>query len=138
VTDHSSNLTDPIALSSAEAEHNETCLCGMVVTHLEMLLNDMEARSENEDTVSIILDSKSAIAMGNSFKDTKHTRHILRRYHYVRDGIETKRFELICINTENQFANIGTRQTPGPRHEFLMNKILNNIVRSKRDDSVAM
>jgi hypothetical protein len=88
VVDHSSNLPDPVALSSAEAEYNETCLCGMAVTHLKMLLNDMEARSENEDTISIILDSKSAIAMGNSFKDTKHTRHILRRYHYVRDGIE--------------------------------------------------
>ncbi len=120
-------LTLYVALSSAEAEYNETCLCGMAVTHLKMLLNDMEARPENEDTIYIILDSKSAIAMGNSFKDTKHTRHILRRYHYVRDGIEAKRFELIWINTKNQFADIGTKQTPGPRNEFLMHKILTKI-----------
>jgi hypothetical protein len=45
----------------------------------------------------------------------------------VRDGIETKRFELIWIITENQFADIGTKQTPGPIHEFLMNKILTKI-----------
>jgi hypothetical protein len=77
VVDHSSNLPDPVALSSEEAEYNQTCLCGMAVTHLKMLLNYMEARSENEGMVSIILDSKSAIAMGNSFKDTKHTHHIL-------------------------------------------------------------
>ena len=87
----------------------------------------MEARSDNEDTVSIILDSKSAVSMRNSFKDTKHTHHILRRYHNVRNGIEAKRFKLIWINTENQFAGIGTKQTPGPRHEFLMNKILTKI-----------
>ena len=99
----------------------------MAVTHLKMLLNDMEARPENEDTISIILDSKSAIAMGISVKDTKHTRHILRRYHCVRDGIEAKRFELIWINTENQLADIGTKQTPGPRHEFLTHKILTKI-----------
>jgi hypothetical protein len=68
--------------------------------------------------ISIILDSNSAIAMGNSFKDTKHTHHILRRYPYARDGIEAKRFELIWINTENQFAHIGTKQTPGPKHKF--------------------
>jgi hypothetical protein len=127
VVDHSSNLPDPVALSSAEAEYNKPCLCGMAVTHLKMLLNDMEARSDNEDTVSIKLDSESAIAIGNSFKDTKHTHHIFRRYHYVRDGIEAKRFELIWINTENQFADIGTKQTPGPRHEFLMNKVLTKI-----------
>jgi hypothetical protein len=70
VVDHSSHFPDPVALSSAEAECNETCLCGMAVTHLKMLLNDIEARPGNEDTISIILDSKSAIAMGNSFKDT--------------------------------------------------------------------
>jgi hypothetical protein len=45
----------------------------------------------------------------------------------VRDGIEAKRFELIWINTENQFADIGTKQTPGPRHSFLINKILTKI-----------
>jgi hypothetical protein len=127
VVDHSSNLPDPVALSSAEAEYNKACLCGRSVTHLKMLLNDMEARSDNEDTVSIKLDSESAIAIGNSFKDTKHTHHILRRYHYVRDGIETKRYELILINMENQFADIGMKQTPGSRHVFLTNKILTKI-----------
>lgn len=45
----------------------------------------------------------------------------------VRDGIEAKRFELIWINTENQLADIGTKQTPGPRHEFLTHKILTKI-----------
>jgi hypothetical protein len=127
VVDNCFNLPNFVALSSAETEYNETCLCGMAVTHLKMQLNDMEARSENEDTVSIILDSKSATAMGNSFKNTKHSRHILRRYHYVRDGIETKRYELILINMENQFADIGMKQTPGSRHVFLTNKILTKI-----------
>ncbi len=47
VVDHSSNLPDPVALSSAEAEYNKACLCGRSVTHLKMLLNDMEARSDN-------------------------------------------------------------------------------------------
>jgi hypothetical protein len=81
----------------------------MAVTHIKMLLNDMEARFDNEDMESIILDGKSAIAKGNSFKDTKHTRHISRRYHCVRDGIEAMRFELIWINAANQFAEIGTK-----------------------------
>jgi hypothetical protein len=45
----------------------------------------------------------------------------------MRDGIEAKSFELIWINTENQLADIGTKQTTEPRHEFLMNKILTKI-----------
>jgi hypothetical protein len=54
LVDHRSNLPDPVALSSTEANYNETCLCGMAVSHLKMLLNDMDVRSENEDMVSII------------------------------------------------------------------------------------
>ncbi len=61
VVNHSSNLPNPVALSSAEAEYNEGCslLCGL--EHV------------NEDTMqptTIYFDSKSAIAMGVSYKDT--------------------------------------------------------------------
>ena len=33
----------------------------------------------------IILDSKSAFCMDNNSKDTKHTSHISRRVHFVRN-----------------------------------------------------
>jgi len=34
VVDHSSNLPNPVALSSAEAEYNEGCLAMMATSHL--------------------------------------------------------------------------------------------------------
>ena len=77
------------------------------------------------------LDSKSAIAVGNSFRDTKHTRHITRRYHCVRVGVDSGRFSLWWIDTDDMLADIGTKQTPGgPRHELLTNTILVRVLDS--------
>jgi hypothetical protein len=79
VVDHSSNLSDPVALSSAEAEYNEGYIAFMAASHLRMLLCEMEHVDEEAmQPTAMYFDSKSAIAMGDSYKDTKHTRHILR------------------------------------------------------------
>jgi hypothetical protein len=58
--------------------------------------------------------------MGESYKDTKHTRHIKRRYHYVREGISLNRFFMDWIITTIQLADIGTKNNPGPRHKALL------------------
>ncbi len=65
--------------------------------------------------------------MGNSFRDTKHTRHILRRYHYVREGIASKHFIMRWLKTTVQFADIGTKLNPGPRHTFLADTIHTHV-----------
>jgi hypothetical protein len=86
---------------------------------------------------TIYFDSKSAIAMGQSYRDTKHTRHILRRYHYVRDCISSNRFSMQWIQTDFQIADIGTKQTPGPRHKFLVELIHVQVKdQSKRGESI--
>jgi hypothetical protein len=136
IVDHSSNLPDPIALSSAEAEYNESCIACMATNHLSMMLDEFEVRSSRDirQPVPIILDSSSAIAMGNSFKDTKHTRHIMRRYHFVREGVASKKFILFWITTDLQLADIGTKQTPGPRHKLLTNLLLVNLKKSSAQE----
>lgn len=124
IVNHSSNLPDPVALSSTEVEYNEGCLVFMATSHLCMLLCEMEGICEsNMDATNVYFDSKSAIAMGDSYWDTKHTRHIMRRYHYVREGIASNRFASKWISTIVQIADIGTKQTPGHRHTFLMELI---------------
>ena len=82
-------------MSSAKAEYNEACLAAMASAHIKMLLEDLEMESLDNQKVLIIVDSKSAKDMGESFKTTKRTRHILRRYHYVREGQEAGHHQLI-------------------------------------------
>ena len=53
----------------------------------------------------MILDSKAAIAIAKSDKDTKRTRHILRRYHFVRQGSALGQHQLGWIGTDKQMAD---------------------------------
>jgi hypothetical protein len=58
-----------------------------------MLLCEFEGiKDEDKAATTIYFDSKSAIAMGANYKDTKHTRHIMRHFHYVRQNIAANRF----------------------------------------------
>jgi len=121
VVDHSSNLPEPVALSFAEAEHNIGRIAFMAASHLRMFLAELEGIEESElPPTTMYFDSKSAIAMGENYKDTKHTRHIMCRYHYVREGISSNRFTMGWIRTGIQFADIGTKNNPGPRHQTLL------------------
>lgn len=76
---------------TAEAEYNEGCIAFMTASHLQMLLCKLEGVDESsKEATPIYFDSKSALAMGNSYKDTKHTHHIMHWYHYIRENISAK------------------------------------------------
>ncbi len=102
-----------MALSSSEAECNETCLACMATAHLKQYLDDLELPFVNEKKskkpVQIFIDNRSAVDMGASFKDTQRTRHMMRRYHYVREGVENNQYTLIYITTTAQEADMGTK-----------------------------
>ena len=105
----------PIAMSSAEAEYNACCTATMSGAHHHMLLNELRLRDPDAATfpIPVVLDSRSAQAMGNSFRDTKHTRHIARRYHYVRTGAQEGHWVLHWCEAGLQLADVGTKNLPG-------------------------
>jgi hypothetical protein len=73
--------------------------------------------------------------MGRSFRDTKQTRHILRRYHFVRTAVENKRLTLIWISTDFQLADLGTKILSGARTSFLTSIIMTEVPEKNIQDS---
>ena len=61
----------------------------------------------------IILDSKSDIIMANIVKDTKHTRHIFRRIHFVSNGEECHFHKTVWCEVDLQLVDTGTRNVRG-------------------------
>jgi hypothetical protein len=108
VIEHSSNLHDPVDLSSAGAEYNEACLACMATAHLKQFLEDLELPfaddRKSKKPIHIFIDNRSAFDMGASFKDTQRTQHMMRRYHYVREGVQSNQHALIWITTTVQVA----------------------------------
>jgi hypothetical protein len=92
VVEHSSNIPASLALSSAEAEYNEACLACMAAAHLKQFLEDLELPfaydKKSKKPIQIFVDNRITVDMGASFKDTQRTCHMMRRYHYVREGVE--------------------------------------------------
>lgn len=116
IIDHSSDLPETVALSSAE-EYNQACLAIMATAHANMILEDLTQHPSSSPS-NIFMDSKSGIAIGSSFKDTKHTRHILRCFHYVRDVFNNNCLQPLWNLLEFELADIGLKNLPGPHHSF--------------------
>ena len=92
-SDHGTHVPGPVAQSSAESEYNAACTTGMDLAHFRMLVNEL--LNDDPDMFPkkaplIVLDSKFAMYMAKSGRDTKNTRHIARRMHFVRNGEKCK------------------------------------------------
>ena len=90
--------------------------------------------NEDPDTVPkeaplILLGSKYAMCMANNGKDTKHTRHIARRIHLVRNGEKYKMHTIDWCEGGMQLADIGTKNVSEPdltpRMKYIMVRLEN-------------
>ena len=87
--DHGTHVPGPVSQSSAESEYNAACTAGMALARLRILINELLNKDPYivpEEDPLIVLDSKSDMCLANNGKDAKHTIHIARRIHFVRNG----------------------------------------------------
>ena len=103
----------------------------MALAHFRMLihelLNEDPDRVPNEAPL-IVLDSKSGMCMAKNGKDTKHTRHIARIMHFVRNGKKCKMRKIDWYEGGLQLADIGTKNVSEP---YLTPRMKYIIVRLK-------
>jgi hypothetical protein len=114
-----SHVPDPVSMSSAEAEYVAACSACMAASHLRMLLYDHKHLGTKRyskinqmlDIAPTILmvDNQAAVQMGMNDKLTKLTRHISRRFHYVREGIKQGLHKLHWIPKDHQLSDILTK-----------------------------
>ena len=77
----------------------------------------------------IVLDRKYTMCMANIGKDTKHTKHIARRMHFVRNGEKFKMHQINWCEGGLQLADIGTKNVSEPdltpRKKYIMVRLEN-------------
>ena len=82
-----------------------------------------------EEAPLIFLDIKSAMCMANNGKDTKNTRHIARRMHFVRNGEKCKMHKIYWCERGLQLADIVTKNVSEPdltpRMKYIMVRLEN-------------
>ena len=121
VIDSASGLPDPVALSSSEAEYNQACVAAMASNALAMLIQEVRGNDPDEPlAIPLLLDNKSAISMGESYRDTKHNRHIMRRFHYTRWMVKDGRIVLKWVPGEIQMADPNTKNLSSSAPTFVL------------------
>ena len=91
--DHGTHVPGPVAQFSSESEYNAACTAEMALAHFRMLIHELLNEDPDifpQEALLIVLDSKSAMCIAKNGKNTKHTRHIARRMHLVRNGEKTQ------------------------------------------------
>ena len=104
-------------LEFVESEYNAACTAGMALANFRMLIHEL--LNEDPDMVPkeaplVVLDSKSAMCIYKNGKDTKHTRHIARRMHFVRNGEKCKMHKINWCEGGLQLADIDTKNVSEP------------------------
>ena len=110
--DHGTHVPGPFAQSSAESEYNAACTAGMDLAHFRMLIHEILNKDPYivpEEAPLIVLDSKSDMCMAKNGKDNRHTRHIARRMHFVRNGEKCKMHKIDWCEGGLQLAEIGAK-----------------------------
>jgi hypothetical protein len=109
----------PVAMSSAEAEYMGACAAAMNASVIRALLYDMrylgtkdykmyEDKPEFKPTI-LCVDNSAAVAMSQSPKSNKKTRHIARHFHFVREGVKSGLHVVKWISNKVQLADVLTK-----------------------------
>ena len=91
--DHGTHVPGPFSQSSAESDYTTACTAGIPLAHFGVLIHELLNKDPYivpEEDPLIIFNSKSDVCMAKNVKDTKHTSHISRTVHFVRNGENCK------------------------------------------------
>ena len=89
----------------------------MPLAHFRMLVHELlngDPDMVPKEAPLIILNSKSAMCMAKNGKDTKYTRHIARRMHFVRNLEKCKMHKIDWCEGGLQLSYIGTKNVSEP------------------------
>jgi hypothetical protein len=114
-----SHVPQPVAMSSAEAEYMSAASGSMTSAHVRMILYDHKYLGTKRYDVMkqvldmapsiLMVDNQAAVQMSMNDKLTKLTRHIARRFHYVREGVKAGSHKIYWIPKEYQLSDILTK-----------------------------
>ena len=96
-----------ITLSSTEAEYIAAAQCLQEMLFLKQVLEEINQNLKLP--MKIMIDNTAAMELGNKWSAGKRTKHIDVRYHLLRDMINVGIFELDFVRSENNVADIFTK-----------------------------
>ena len=107
IIDWSSNLQSTVALSTSEAEFIAAFHASRTVSYYRQLLEEL-GHAQGEPTI-IWEDNTACIAQSKNPVNHKRCKHILIKFHYLRNMVESNIVQLQYVVTRDQIADILTK-----------------------------
>ena len=104
-----------VAHSSCESEYISLSASVSESRWLLKLLKDLNLEEINKDTVNILVDNQSAIALGKNPVHHKHTKHIDIKYHSIREFIDKGIVNVQYVPSSSNLADPFTKPLPASK-----------------------
>jgi len=95
-----------------EAEYVACSLATQEVIWLRSFLQDLNLTPKVDDPIKLLCDNTAAIQFIKDSKFHLKTKHIKRRYYFVRDAIKSKVIAIKYISTNKMIADPLTKRIP--------------------------
>ena len=110
-----SKIQKCVALSTTEAEYIAMNEAGKEMLWLKLFLEDL---GQKQGLCLLYCDSQSAMDLSKNATYHGRTKHIARRYHWIRDVLEDGEFELEKIHTSRNPSDMLTKVVTRQKHEL--------------------
>jgi hypothetical protein len=106
VVEGASVMPPIISTSVGEAEYCTGAIACMAMAHHRKVFNEFRGCDADQPlTVALGMDSKAAMDIANSPRETRRTKHIARRFHYIRWCVQTGQVKLFAIPGDHNWSN---------------------------------
>jgi hypothetical protein len=130
-TNWTSKKQATVSLSSTEAEYQALSECAQEAMFTQNLIEELTGKRE---TAIIYEDNLGAIYLVKNQQVSARTKHIDVRHHYLRDLQDEKRLEVRFKRSEDNSADIMTKNTPKELHEKHTANIRNGTLTCWKED----
>lgn len=113
-----------VSISSSEAEYVALSNCLTEVLFLKQLLQ--EILDVNISNINIFEDNQSTIKMASTL-ETKRTKHIDVKHHFIKDCILKNEISLKYVQTDEQIADVFTKSLSKNRFSYFRDKLNINV-----------
>ena len=109
-----SRLQPSVSLSTAEAEYMALAAAGRFAIWFKMLVGDFGIECSYHQPANILSDNKSAMCIAKNPITQKHSKHIDRRLHWLREQVLALNLTVHFVPTADNPADIHTKALKAP------------------------
>jgi hypothetical protein len=107
--DWKSRKQSTVAMSATESEYIAAADAAMEAVWIRKFISGLDVMPSNNTPMDLYCDNSGAIVIANEPGVQKGARHYQRRYHYVREQIESREINLLKVHTDNNLADPFTK-----------------------------